>query len=92
MQYCLQWMLRIIERHYGKVYFKKEVDDKIKQAYDDGFTNGVYEGLYRAIESVRDKIASYNGLSKQEWIDKVWCLINNARYEIIVKKILYYGF
>ena len=88
MQYCLQWMLRIIERNYGKVYFKKEVDDKIKQAYDDGFADGVYEGLYKAIKSVRDKIASYNGLSKQEWIDKVWYMINNARYESTGKKIL----
>lgn len=81
-------MLRVIEHHYGKVYLKKEVDDKIKQAYYDGFVNGTHEGLYRAIKSVRDKIASYNGLSKQEWIDKVWYMINNTRYESTGKKIL----
>lgn len=92
MQYCLQWMLRTIERHYGKVYFKKEIDDKLKESYDNGYSNaycyGVHKGLYIAVKAIRDEIASYNGLSKQEWIDKVWYMINNAKYKSTGEKIL----
>lgn len=63
----------IIHKLGGYTYedIKKDHNIIIENAYN----SGINDGQYKAINTLYNKIISLYGLSKQEWIDKVWYMI-----------------
>nr|DAH00354.1 MAG TPA: hypothetical protein [Crassvirales sp.] len=78
----------IIHKLGGYTYedIKKDRNIDIENAYN----LGINDGQRKAITLLYNKVVSLYGLSKQEWIDKVWGMIcraniinhiNNIKYE-----------
>ena len=44
------------------------------------YNKGINDGQRKAFKILHDKISSLYGLSKQEWIDKVWYMITNVHF------------
>ena len=57
-------------------YTKEDINKNLKNSYN----KGINDGQYKAFLILHDKISSLYGLSKQEWIDKVWYIINNVHF------------
>ena len=91
--FLVAWTLKrikttIIHKLGGYTYedIKEEHNIDIENAYN----SGVNDGQRKAIALLYNKVVSLYGLSKQEWIDKVWGMIcranivnriNNIKYE-----------
>lgn len=69
-------------------YTHKDIEENynidIKNAYNLGFNNG----QRNVIINLHYKISSLYGLSKQEWIDKVWYMIEHAHFINHTKNII----
>lgn len=50
----------------------------LNKDFESVYNMGVNEGQRRAFKIIRIKISTLYGLSKQEWIDKVWYMITHA--------------
>ena len=62
-----------LEQHDCHKGLEETEDNKV---YNKGYNDGrVY-----LIEKLYNTIGSYDGLSKQEWIDKVWYIISHAYF------------
>ena len=57
-------------------YTYEDINKNLKNTYN----KGINDGQYRAFKILHDKISSLYGLSKQEWIDKVWYVITNVHF------------
>lgn len=52
------------------------------------YAKGFNAGQVSIIKKIHNSIKSYYGLSKQEWIDKVWYLITHAHFTNHTKSII----
>lgn len=77
----------IIHKLGGYTYedIKKDRNIDIENAYN----SGVNEGKRKAIALLYNKVVSLYGLSKQEWIDKVWGMIHRANIVNHINNIKY---
>ena len=80
LQYYLQWMLKIIQIKIihslgGRTIEEtsQHITERFNYFRNKGYDKAYYE-MYKYVESL-------NGLSKQEWIDKVWKYINKKVYD-----------
>ena len=86
-----QWTLKhikeiIIHKLGGYTYndIKEQRNIDIESSYNVGYN----DGQRNVIISLYDKIVPLYGLSKQEWIDKVWSMITNAHFINHTKTII----
>ncbi len=77
----------IIHKLGGYTYedIKKDNNIDIENAYN----SGVNDGQRKAIALLYNKVVSLYGLSKQEWIDKVWGMIRRANIINHINNIKY---
>ena len=79
IQYFPQWMLKNIQVkliHILGGYTYEDINKNLKNTYN----KGINDGQRKAFLILHDKISSLYGLSKQEWIDNVWHMINHVRF------------
>ena len=57
-------------------YTYEDINKNLKNTYN----KGINDGQHRAFKILYYKISSLYGLSKQEWIDKVWYMITNVHF------------
>lgn len=82
------WTLKHIKTtiiHKLGGYTYADVNDEIENAYNIG----VNDGQRKAIKLLHNKVISLYGLSKQEWIDKVWGMISRAKFITNINNVKY---
>lgn len=62
----------------------------LNKDFENVYNMGVNEGQRRAFKTLRIKISALYGLSKQEWINKVWYMITHVRFIDNTKNKIYY--
>lgn len=60
--------------------FNKNLNKNRNIDFKNAYNMGVNEGQRRAFKILRIKISALYGLSKQEWIDKVWYMITHVYF------------
>lgn len=59
----------------------------LNEDFENIYNKGINDGQRKAIDLLYNKILSLYGLSKQEWIDKVWGMIIRARITTHINNI-----
>ena len=90
-QFLVQWTPKHIKTtiiHKLGGYTYKDIKEERNIDLQNAYNLGVNDGQHKAIITLYNKICSLYGLSKQEWIDKVWYIITHAHFVNHTKNII----